>query len=129
MDIPTASVAGVPDPLPEGLLVLDVREDDEWAAGHVAGSVHVPLMELGARYAELPDADQNRSQSSAYGTAASSARMPPARSSARTNPNAERARLPARSMIRTRCTDVHRTRQRVRKLRRDPRADYEAALQ
>jgi rhodanese-related sulfurtransferase len=58
MDIPTASVAGVPDPLPEGLLVLDVREDDEWAAGHVAGSVHVPLMELGARYAELPDADQ-----------------------------------------------------------------------
>jgi rhodanese-related sulfurtransferase len=58
MDIPTASVAGVPDPLPEGLLVLDVREDDEWHAGHVDGSIHIPLMELGARYAELPDADQ-----------------------------------------------------------------------
>jgi rhodanese-related sulfurtransferase len=58
MDIPTASVAGVPDPLPVGLLVLDVREDEEWDAGHIPGSVHVPLMQLGARYAELPDADQ-----------------------------------------------------------------------
>jgi rhodanese-related sulfurtransferase len=60
MDIPTASVAGVPDPLPEGLLVLDVREDDEWRAGHVEGSVHIPLMELGNRYGELPDAAQTQ---------------------------------------------------------------------
>jgi rhodanese-related sulfurtransferase len=58
MDVPTASVSGVPDPLPEGLLVLDVREDDEWRAGHVEGSVHVPLMDLGATYAELPEAEQ-----------------------------------------------------------------------
>jgi len=58
MDIPTAAVSGVPDPLPDGLLVLDVREDEEWRAGHVRGSVHVPLMELGARYGELPDAEQ-----------------------------------------------------------------------
>jgi rhodanese-related sulfurtransferase len=55
MDIPTAAVSGVPDPVPDGLLVLDVREDDEWAAGHVEGSLHVPLMELGATYAELPE--------------------------------------------------------------------------
>jgi rhodanese-related sulfurtransferase len=58
MEIPTTSVAGVPDPLPDGLLVLDVREDDEWRAGHVEGSLHVPLMELGARYVELRDAEQ-----------------------------------------------------------------------
>ena len=58
MEIPTAAVAGVPDPLPEGLLVLDVREDDEWEAGHVAGSVHIPLRELGGRYVELPSAEQ-----------------------------------------------------------------------
>jgi rhodanese-related sulfurtransferase len=58
MEIPTASVGGVPDPLPEGLLVLDVREDDEWRAGHVAGSLHIPLMELGTRYDEMPDAAQ-----------------------------------------------------------------------
>jgi rhodanese-related sulfurtransferase len=58
MEIPTASVSGIPDPLPAGLLVLDVREEDEWRAGHVEGSMHVPLMELGVRYVELPDAEQ-----------------------------------------------------------------------
>jgi rhodanese-related sulfurtransferase len=35
--------------------VLDVREDDEWRAGHVEGSVHVPLMELQSRYAGLAE--------------------------------------------------------------------------
>jgi rhodanese-related sulfurtransferase len=38
----------------EGAIVLDVREDDEWAAGHVAESVHIAMGELGARLAELP---------------------------------------------------------------------------
>jgi rhodanese-related sulfurtransferase len=51
--VPTADVDGIPDPLPEGLLVLDVREDDEWEAGHVADSLHIPLMSLDVRYAEL----------------------------------------------------------------------------
>jgi rhodanese-related sulfurtransferase len=51
--IPTAAVDGVPDPLPEGLLVLDVREDDEWEAGHVEDSLHIPLLTLGERYTEV----------------------------------------------------------------------------
>jgi rhodanese-related sulfurtransferase len=55
VEIPTAAVSVVPDPVPDGVLVLDVREPDEWGAGHVAGSVHVPLMELGSRYADLPE--------------------------------------------------------------------------
>jgi len=54
MQIPTASVTGVPHPLPEGLLVLDVREQDEWDAGHVEGSTHIPLTDLERRSAELP---------------------------------------------------------------------------
>jgi rhodanese-related sulfurtransferase len=58
MEIPTAVIGGVPDPIPDGVVVLDVREDDEWAAGHVAGSVHVPLMELGERRGEIPEAEQ-----------------------------------------------------------------------
>jgi rhodanese-related sulfurtransferase len=58
MEVPTAAVAGVPDPLPEHLLVLDVREDDEWSAGHVEGSVHIPLMQLGARFTEVPATGQ-----------------------------------------------------------------------
>ncbi|MDP9434980.1 MAG: rhodanese-like domain-containing protein [Actinomycetota bacterium] len=35
------------------LQLLDVREDDEWAAGHVDGSRHIPLKELAARLHEL----------------------------------------------------------------------------
>jgi rhodanese-related sulfurtransferase len=58
MEIPTAAVAGVPDPLPEHLVVLDVREDDEWEAGHIEGSVHIPLMELANRFAEVPTTAQ-----------------------------------------------------------------------
>jgi len=37
-----------------GRVVLDVRERGEHAAGHVAGSLHVPLGELAARAGELP---------------------------------------------------------------------------
>lgn len=51
--IPTVEIEGVPNPLPEGLVVLDVREDDEWAAGHIDGAVHIPLMELPARLGEF----------------------------------------------------------------------------
>jgi rhodanese-related sulfurtransferase len=55
MSIPTVAIDGVPDPLPEGLAVLDVREPVEWAHGHIQGSVHVPLMELPQRLDELGD--------------------------------------------------------------------------
>ena len=34
--------------------LLDVREDDEWQAGHIEGAQHIPLGELGERLAELP---------------------------------------------------------------------------
>lgn len=53
--IPTVAIGGVPDPLPEGLSVLDVREHVEWAHGHVAGSVHIPMAEVPARLEEVPD--------------------------------------------------------------------------
>lgn len=53
--IPGVDVSGVPDPLPEGLHVLDVREDVEWQYGHIEGAQHIPLMDLPARLHELPD--------------------------------------------------------------------------
>ena len=40
--------------LPAGVFLLDVREDDEWTAGHAPDAVHVRLGELGARAGELP---------------------------------------------------------------------------
>jgi rhodanese-related sulfurtransferase len=39
--------------VPVGAYLLDVREHEEWKAGHAPGAVHIPLGELGARYTEL----------------------------------------------------------------------------
>lgn len=55
MNVPTVAVAGVPDPLPEGLHVLDVREQVEFDHGHIEGARHVPLGELAQRLAEVPE--------------------------------------------------------------------------
>lgn len=55
MNVPTVAITGVPDPLPEGLAVLDVREPVEWQAGHIEGAVHIPLSELVERRGEVPD--------------------------------------------------------------------------
>ena len=54
--IPAVTVHDVPAPLPEGLVVLDVREPAEWAHGHIEGAVHIPLSLLPVRHTELPDA-------------------------------------------------------------------------
>ncbi len=37
-----------------GHVILDVRGEDEWAAGHIEGAVHVPLDELANRIAYEP---------------------------------------------------------------------------
>ena len=39
--------------VPADAYVLDVREADEWAAGHVPGALHIPLGELNVRYTEI----------------------------------------------------------------------------
>ncbi len=52
--IPTVTVEGVPDPIPDGVVVLDVREPVEWQHGHIEGALHIPLMQLPQRLAELP---------------------------------------------------------------------------
>ena len=53
--IPTVSIDNVPDPLPEGLAVLDVREPLEWQYGHIEGAVHIPMNELPDRIGEVGD--------------------------------------------------------------------------
>jgi rhodanese-related sulfurtransferase len=35
-------------------VVIDVRQPDEWASGHVAGAVHIPVDDVIARIDELP---------------------------------------------------------------------------
>jgi rhodanese-related sulfurtransferase len=48
--VPTVAVPDIAD----DSYVLDVREPEEWSAGHAPGAHHVPMMEIPARLAELP---------------------------------------------------------------------------
>ena len=56
IEVPTIEVAQVPDPIPEGVTVLDVREPIEWQHGHIEGALHIPLSLLPVRLEELPAA-------------------------------------------------------------------------
>jgi len=40
--------------LPAEVFLLDVREDDEWAAGHAPEAVHIPVGTLNERAVEIP---------------------------------------------------------------------------
>lgn len=42
--------------LADDALLVDVREQDEWDAGHAPGAVHLPMSELSTRLGELPEA-------------------------------------------------------------------------
>lgn len=42
------------DEVPAESVILDVREPDEWAAGHIAGALHVPMNEVPHRLAYDP---------------------------------------------------------------------------
>lgn len=55
--VPQVSVTDLGRPF-DPATVLDVREADEWAAGHIAGAVHIPLAELPARLSEVPAGDR-----------------------------------------------------------------------
>lgn len=54
--IPTTDLSGLPETIPSDLVVLDVREDHEWTAGHIAGATHIPLGQLQGRVGELDPA-------------------------------------------------------------------------
>ena len=51
---PPAVPSVEPTAVPAGSPVLDVREPEEWEAGHIEGAVHIPLADLPARIDELP---------------------------------------------------------------------------
>ena len=71
--VPTAAAAPAPEaaPLPlevsvdeaaslrdAGAFMLDVREPEEWMAGHIPGATLIPLGELAARVDEVPAGQQ-----------------------------------------------------------------------
>jgi rhodanese-related sulfurtransferase len=52
-DVPETPASDVPD----DAILVDVREDDEWAAGHAPDAVHIPLGEVVSRVGEIPAGD------------------------------------------------------------------------
>lgn len=46
-----------PKDIADDAVVLDVREQDEYDAGHAPRAVHMPLSEVPARIGELPEVD------------------------------------------------------------------------
>jgi len=53
VDVPTVTATDVA----ADARVLDVREQDEWDAGHIEGALHVPLGEVPVRLGELTGTD------------------------------------------------------------------------
>ncbi|MFF2227181.1 rhodanese-like domain-containing protein [Streptomyces globisporus] len=53
--LPSVDAAAVPS---DGF-VLDVRENDEWAAGHVEGALHIPMSDFVGRFGELTAAAED----------------------------------------------------------------------
>ena len=51
LEVDVATAASMRD---AGAFVLDVRQPDEWVAGHIPGATLIPLGELPSRTAEVP---------------------------------------------------------------------------
>lgn len=52
-DVPQVAVGDVPVDLTEAVVLLDVREDDEWQRGHAPGALHIPMADVPARIGEI----------------------------------------------------------------------------
>jgi rhodanese-related sulfurtransferase len=52
--VPEVDVSQIPYDADQPPYILDVREDDEWSAGHIETAQHIPLVEVPGRLAELP---------------------------------------------------------------------------
>ncbi len=56
MDVPEIDIEELERRLPDGPVLVDVREPDEWADVRIAGAVHIPLAEVPDRLGEIPAA-------------------------------------------------------------------------
>ena len=54
MSVPEIAVDELAGFLAAGAVVIDVREPDEYAAGHIPGAWPLPLGEVAARHGEVP---------------------------------------------------------------------------
>jgi rhodanese-related sulfurtransferase len=54
--VPQADIATVPPTFDESVVLLDVREDDEWQRGHAPDALHIPMGQIPARIGEIDPA-------------------------------------------------------------------------
>lgn len=52
-EVPQANIGEVPAAFDENVILLDVREDDEWQRGHAPEARHIPMGDVPARIAEI----------------------------------------------------------------------------
>ena len=52
-DVPQATIVDVPATFGDAVVLLDVREDDEWQRGHAPGAQHIPMGDVPTRMAEI----------------------------------------------------------------------------
>lgn len=52
-EVPQATIGEVPANFAEDVILLDVREDDEWQRGHAPDARHIPMGDVPARMAEI----------------------------------------------------------------------------
>ena len=53
IEVGQVDAADIPLTFDRSVVLLDVREDDEWQRGHVAGAQHVPMGDVPARLGEI----------------------------------------------------------------------------
>lgn len=57
MNIPQIDHSECASRLRDGVFLLDVREPDEYVAGHVPGAHHIPLGEVESRVTDIPEGE------------------------------------------------------------------------
>jgi rhodanese-related sulfurtransferase len=53
VEVPQAPIADVPSTFDGSVILLDVREDDEWQRGHAPGARHIPMSQVPSRLGEI----------------------------------------------------------------------------
>ena len=56
VEVAQAPITDVPSTFDGSVILLDVREDDEWLRGHAPGAQHIPMGQVPSRLGEI-DAD------------------------------------------------------------------------
>lgn len=52
-ELPSVPAAELPADLTEPVVLLDVRENEEWQHGHAPGAIHIPMAEVPSRIGEI----------------------------------------------------------------------------